>query len=391
MEPTSRHTYLDWLRLLCIAGVLVFHCAMPFATEEKWHIRNAESSNLLLELVVFMHLWRMPLLFFVSGAVSFHMLRRRTAGGFVGLRVRRLLVPLVFGMLVVVPPQIYMERLTQGFHGSYLDFWPSVFTTGSYPHGNLSWHHLWFVAYLLVYDVLFAPVFASLAGPGSAGFRARLAGLAGGYRVYLLAVPGIVWYAATSRALPQTNDLLHDGSYFVYWLLFVLVGFVCAAQPRLLDRLEELRRPSLTIGFVAFLVFSYLRWNDVELPDGFPPVFTPSIAWSLVLAFIGYGKHYLRRPHRTLGYLNQAAYPFYILHQTVIVVLAYYVVQTPDSVPGKYLFLVGATLLVSMGLFHLLIRPVPVLRYLFGMKPKEQQPVAAASVMEAPTPELQPA
>ncbi|MCC3158247.1 acyltransferase family protein [Hymenobacter sp. 15J16-1T3B] len=391
MEPTARHTYLDWLRLLCIAGVLVFHCAMPFATDEQWHIRNAESSNLLLELVAFMHLWRMPLLFFVSGAVSYYMLRRRSAGSFVGLRVRRLLVPLVFGMLVVVPPQIYMERLTQGFQGSFWHFYPSIFTTGSYPHGNLSWHHLWFVAYLLDYDLLLAPLFAWLAGPRSAGFRARLGRLAGGYRVYLLAVPGIVWYAATSRALPQTNDLIHDGSFFVYWLLFVLMGFVCAAQPALLARLEQLRRSSLTVGFVALLALNYLRWNNVELPDGFPPVFPPTIAWSLVLAFIGYGKHYLQRPHPALNYLNQAAYPFYILHQTVIVVLAYYVVQTPDSVPSKYLFLVVVTLLVSMGLFHLLIRPVPVLRFLFGMKPQEPRPAAAEPAAPQPIAQLQPA
>ncbi|MCB2380482.1 acyltransferase family protein [Hymenobacter sp. BT635] len=374
MEPTPRQPYLDWLRLLCIAGVLVFHCAMPFAAEEQWHIRNPESTNLLMELVVFLHLFRMPLLFFVSGAVSYYMLRRRSAGRFVGLRLRRLLVPLLFGMLVVVPPQVYMERLTQGFLGNFWDFYPSIFTTGPYPAGNLSWHHLWFVAYLLAYDVLFAPVFAWLASPRSAGFRAWLRHQARGYRVYWLALPGILWYAATSRALPQTNDLVHDGGYFVYWLLFVLVGFLCAAQPALLDRLERLRRPSLTIGFVLLLVFNYLRWNDVELPAGFPPIFTPAIAWSLVLAFIGYGKRYLQRPHATLVYFNQAAYPFYIVHQTVIVVLAYYVVQVQhESILGKYLFLVSTTLLVSMGIFHLLVQPFAPLRFLFGMKPLAKQ------------------
>ena len=119
MEPTSRQTYLDWLRLLSIAGVLVLHCAMPFASGETWHIRNAESSNLLAELVLNLHLFRMPLLFFISGTVSYYMLQRRSSAGFVRLRVRRLLLPLVFGMLVVVPPQLYLERLTQGFTEKY--------------------------------------------------------------------------------------------------------------------------------------------------------------------------------------------------------------------------------------------------------------------------------
>jgi fucose 4-O-acetylase-like acetyltransferase len=129
MEPISRQTYLDWLRLLSILAGLFFHSAMPFATGETWHIRNAESSNLLDELVVFLHLFRMPLLFFISGTVSYYMMQRRSSGRFIGLRVRRLLVPLLFGMLVVVPPQIYMERLTQGFKGNWWGLYPSIFTT----------------------------------------------------------------------------------------------------------------------------------------------------------------------------------------------------------------------------------------------------------------------
>ena len=388
MEPTSRQTYLDWLRLLSIAGVLVLHCAMPFASGETWHIRNAESSNLLAELVLNLHLFRMPLLFFISGTVSYYMLQRRSSADFVWLRVRRLLLPLVFGMLVVVPPQLYLERLTQGFTGNFWQFYPRIFSTGAYPHGNLSWHHLWFIAYLFLYDVLFAPVFAWLAAPGSQAVRARLGALAPGYRVYGLAVPGLLWYAATARALPQTNDLLHDGGYFGYWLLFVLAGFACVAQPALLDSLERLRRSSLTVGFLTLLFFNYLRWNHLDLGPT-PPFLTPLAAWSLVFAAVGYGKRYLQQPHPALAYLNQAAYPFYILHQTVIVVLAYYVVQVEhESILGKYLFLVIVTLLVSLGIFHLLIRPVPLLRVFFGMKPL---PAAAPAPQPEPPVPVTPA
>src|SRR5215203_2017334 len=159
MQTTNRQSYLDWLRIMAIAGVLFFHSAMPFAAEESWHIKNSETSNLFLEFNFFMSRFRMPLLFFISGAVAFFMLQKRTAAQFIGLRFRRLFIPLLFGMLLIVPLQVYMERVNQGFKGNFFQFYPSIFNTGPYPEGNLSWHHLWFVAYLFVYVAALAPLF----------------------------------------------------------------------------------------------------------------------------------------------------------------------------------------------------------------------------------------
>lgn len=96
------------------------------------------------------------------------------------------------------------------------------------------------------------------------------------------------------------------------------------------------------------------------------------MAWAWVLSAIGYGKKYLNRRHRVLGYLNQAVYPFYILHQTIIVILVYYVVQTRDTIGLKYSFIVGVTFVVTTGIYHLFIRPFPLMRWLFGMKPLER-------------------
>jgi len=108
MEQTKRLAYLDWLRVIAIAGVLFFHSAMAF-TEEKWHIKNSQQSSILFEFITLLHRFRMPLLFFISGTVSYFMLQRRSGGSFIAVRFRRLFIPLVFGMLVIVPPQVYME------------------------------------------------------------------------------------------------------------------------------------------------------------------------------------------------------------------------------------------------------------------------------------------
>lgn len=176
---SSRQSYLDWLRILAILGVLFFHSAMAFVAEWEWHIKNKETSYLLLEFNFWLSRFRMPLLFFISGTVTYFMLRSKSGLAFVGLRFRRLFIPLLFGMLVIVPPQIYVERLTQGYKGSYWDFWGTVFAFKPYPEGgSLSWHHLWFILYLFLYDVLFAPLFRwTFSDPGQRALQ-KIQGLA---------------------------------------------------------------------------------------------------------------------------------------------------------------------------------------------------------------------
>jgi len=381
---TDRQAYLDWLRILAILGVLLFHSAMAFVAEWGWHIKNKETSNLLLEFNFWLHNFRMPLLFFISGTVSYFMLQKRTGGGFIGLRFRRLFIPLLFGMLVIVPPQVYLERVNSGFTGNFWDFYPSIFTTGAYPKGNLSWHHLWFILYLLVYDIVCAPLFVWLISARGKAFLKKLNGLAEGKRIYLLILPSILIHASLSLKYPETNDLVHDPAYLIYWLLFLLAGFVCIANPVFMDSLERNRRFSLGLAFIAILAINYLRWNNKEPWDSIPgwrdDVRTYAYlalmsvnAWVWVLAAIGYGKRYLNKRHRILDYLNQAVYPFYILHQTVILVLVFYIVKVQESIGMKYFFVVIVTFLLSMGIFHLFIRPFAPMRLLFGMKPKARR------------------
>jgi glucans biosynthesis protein C len=381
-QPTSgnRQAYLDWLRIMAIMAVLFFHSAMAFVSEWEWHIKNAETSNLLLEFNFWLHSFRMPLLFFISGTVSYFMLQHRTGGGFIGLRFRRLFIPLLFGMLVVVPPQVYMERLTQGFKGNFFDFYPSIFHTGVYPKGNLSWHHLWFICYLFVFDVICAPFFVWVISVNGKKFLNKLNWLASGKRIYLMILPSVYVYAAFTLKFPETNDLVHDWAYMLYWLLFLLAGFFCIANPAMMDSLERNRRISLTLAFICLLSVNYLRWNEKEpwkLIHDWRNHWSTYVyfgwravsAWSWVLAAVGYGKKYLNKKHRILDYVNQAVYPFYILHQTVIVIIVFYVVKTTDTIGLKYIFTVLVSFVLSLGIYHLFIRPFAITRLLFGMKP----------------------
>lgn len=391
METSTRQSYLDWLRVAAIAGVLLYHAARPFMADDPWHINNATGSEVLTELAFWLSRFRMHLLFFISGAVTWFMMRRRSAGAFVGLRFRRLFIPLVAGMFLIVPPQVYMERVANGFTGDFADFYRRVLQFRPYPEGDFSWHHLWFIVYLFLYDLLLAPFFAWAASPKGRAFAEKLRWLADGKKVYWLMLPSVIWFSAMVRSYPATNDLIHDYCFFVYWLLFVIAGFVCMMQPALMESLERNRRLSLGAGFVLLVFVNYFRWNDIELESWLPDWEShpltylwlarwPLLSWCWVMALTGYGKRYLSRLKPVPDYVNQSVYPFYILHQTVIVIVAYYVVQTSDTIGMKYLFVTVTALLASVFTIHLFIRPFGWARFLMGMKLRggeEKPPVAA--------------
>jgi glucan biosynthesis protein C len=367
---------------------------MAFVAEWEWHIKNKETSNLLLEFNFWLSRFRMPLLFFISGTVAYFMLKSKSGLAFVGLRFRRLLIPLLFGILVIVPPQVYFERLTQGYQGSYPGFYSKVFEFEPYPKGNFSWHHLWFILYLFIYDVLFTPVFKWTFSARGQKAMQKLYGLAKGAWIYVLTIPGIVIYTSLHLQFPGTGDLIHDWCNIFYWLQFLLVGFFCIANPVFMDSIERNRRRSFTIALLSLILMNYIRWDDHEPWDVIANwrsdwrtyaflALTPIMAWSWVLTGVGYGKKYLNKSHKVLDYVNQAVYPFYILHQTVIVILVYFVVQTTDTILMKYLFIVLVTFVITMSIYHLLIRPFGMMRFLFGMKPKKKRESAISNGQSA--------
>lgn len=408
MQPASnRQAYLDWLRIISIVTVFFLHSSMAFVEEWGWHLKNKETSNLLMEVNFWLGRMRMPLLFFISGTVTFFMLKSRTTGSFIGLRFRRLFIPLVFGILVIVPPQVYMERLTQGFTGNLADFYPTIFTTSPYPAGNFSWHHLWFIVYLFLYDILFAPVFKwSMSERGKRNL-AFLNKLANRQWIYLLPIPSVILYTSMNLSFPETHDLIHDWNRHVYWIFFLLTGFTCINFPALMDSLERNRRTSLLLAFASIVLINYLRWNNLE-PDNVIPNWRsdwrtyaymslfPLTAWGWIFTAIGYGKRYLNKKRNIQNYINEAVYPFYILHQTIIVIVVFYVIRTNEPVLNKFLFTFITSFALVMCIYHLLVRPYAVMRFLFGMKPKkkETKPVAetgGTAVQEKPAEIIQPA
>lgn len=380
---SSRQAYLDWLRIAAILGVIIFHSAQPFVEGENWHIVNKERSDLLSEMNFWLARFRMPLLFFISGAVSYYMLIKYDGKYFIKQRFLRLMIPLIFGMLVIVPPQIYLERVANGYTGSYWQFYPSIFEGNPYPKGNTSWHHLWFILYLFIYDLISVPLFKWLLfGKGKKFTEEKLGWLAKGKNIYLLILPSIIVYASLILKFPTTNALVGDWCMLIYWYLFVIMGYLIMCNQQLVESMVRNRRFSMLLAFGSLIFINYFRWNDIrpsqtlgENWQSNPLTYLylaiyPLIAWSWIMMLVGYAKKYIDRPHRIHQYVNNAIYPYYILHQTIIVILAYYVVKTGESILAKYLFIVAVTLMLCFFIYHILIKPNRVMRLLFGMKIK---------------------
>ena len=141
----NRRADLDWLRVIAFGLLILYHAGLAW-TGWGWHLNSSETLPWLAEIMRFTNRWRIPLIYMIAGGAVGLALAQRTAGAFAIDRVRRLLLPLIFGVLVIVPPQIYLERLYYGqFTGSFLEWLPQA-----YDYGNLAWVHLWFVGYILV-------------------------------------------------------------------------------------------------------------------------------------------------------------------------------------------------------------------------------------------------
>lgn len=368
----ERRSDIDWLRVLAFSLLILYHAGMPYV-EWGWHIKNTEAWPALQEVMRFVNRWRMPLIFLISGGTVMLALGRRGAGEFVLDRLKRIALPLAFGMLAIVPPQIYFERRQQGrFDGTFLDFLPHAFDGGAYPAGNISWNHLWFLAYVLVLTLALLPLFLWLRSENGRALADRFsAAVARWHLAPLLALP---LFASQFLLLPisvNRNGLVGDWHGLAANAVLLLAGALLYRSPVLLEWVRRARWAALATGVAAYAVLEMTFFDGRAIAPGgqgwlaFSAVSSLNlVAW--LIAITGFARH-LARPSAFLRYATPAVYPFYILHQTVAVVAAFYLVQAPLPLPLKYLLTAGITFLASWLAYEALVRRVGILRLLFGM------------------------
>ena len=376
--PSSRRPDLDALRVGCILLLHLYHSARMFNVDDPWHVKAPVLLPVLNGPMDVLHMVRMPLLMLIAGLATAFALRKRSAGAFAKDRVKRLLLPLVFGMFVIVPPQIWVERVwtgatTQG----YLAFWPSVLQGVSYPKGSLSWHHLWFVAYLFVFCMVALPLFGWFkSGRGGAWLERADAFLARGANLWWLAV-GIMGGRFLFRNFKETHDLVHDPKNLVFYGGLFLAGHLLGRMPRTEGRILDLRRWHLGLALVLLTVSRF--FDHLPAPVAYLAFY--GAIWASLCAALGYGRALVTASRPWLDHAQSLAYPFYILHQSVIVVMGWWMLRLQLAPWTFFLTLTAASFATTWALCEVAAR-LPWLRPLMGMGPRKVEAVPAPGILQ---------
>lgn len=357
----DRQYFIDWIRVLVFSLLIFYHSAMYFVSW-GWHVKNNEINDEFIPIMSFINFWRLPLLFFISGVGTFYALKSKSSWNIVKERTIRLLIPLLFGMIVIIPPQIYFERLQHGnSYNDYLHFYKSVFEFVPYPQGSFSWHHLWFVAYLWVFSIIALPLFLRLKK-----MEAPYLNKCGSYSflvsLILFVIPLSITYFTLKSNWPNTNNLISDWFNFTYSVLFFVYGYIISSAPTIWSRIAKFKLQFLIITLLLF--FSISSFNVSNLGS----ILNPIMTWTMLLAVCGYGYKYLNKPSSMIQKTNKAVYPLYILHQTIIVIVGYYISNSKIHFLAKYCILVASAFCFSYLVYHFLIVRFKITKTLFGIK-----------------------
>ncbi len=376
---SERKYYIDWVRVLAFSLLIFFHCAMPFV-DYNWEIKNRETSAGLTRLIWWLHQWRLPLLFFISGVGIHFSLQKRSVALFTGERFVRLFIPLLFAMFFTIPLQVYFEWLQRGkITGSYADFYPSVWQFVPYPDGSLTWSHMWFVVYLFVFCLLLIPVFGLFRIPVLNKWKSKMADkLSHPVILLLLSVPLMLYHFKLYLEYPEQGSLLDDWFLFLFSLTLLFYGYILGGSDRFWNTCAEYRFYFLGIAIACILYLFRAYWWHMNLPkvkDQRLYVFGTLNSihiWSLLLSILGFAKTHLNFSNDFLLKANHAVYPFYILHQTLIVSFGFYIVQWPLPILIKLIILILLCFISLFLIYRYLIKPFILTRILYGMKPKEK-------------------
>ena len=383
---SARLHYLDWLRVLSILMVFLFHAVHPFDFGD-WQVKNVEQSEILTIILLFLSIWGMPFFFMMAGAGSWFALQRRTARQYISERFYRLLLPFIAGAILFSPIEYYCENMNKIQRGALTSF-PGFLSGFSifnplllrFPGFSPRWfgvagYHLWFLGFLFSFALITLPFFLWLkkeSGQKTLSWMAKLCEHRGG--ILLFAIPAAIIYCLLLPLFPQE----HDWADFIFQMFFFAIGFILFADERFTRAVRRDWPLLLTVGCVTvvglvggFLVgLPLLTWNETP---GIPAFYilqvlrsAIAICFSLMMLFVG--MRFLDFTNKWLRYGQEAALPFFVLHQPVIIVIAFFVVQWNAGISIKLPVVVLSSFVVSIGLYELVVRRIRPLRLAFGMK-----------------------
>ena len=404
-KPYSRRHDHDWLRVLAIALIFVYHAAAPFHPWFEWHIRGYPKSEVLGWMSAAGYSWPLPLFMLLAGAGTCFALRKRSYKQYAGERFTRILLPLIFAMIILIPPQVYMERLQRlQFSGSFFEYLPHALDGGPYPEGNISAGQFWFLFYLLFYALLALPLFAFLR---STTGRRWISGLAAFSErrgaILIFAVPLIIGQLALGWRFPESHNPINDWMFHLQLFLIFVFGFILFSDERFERGIDRSWLAILILAVITsvglFLLFFAgpsgtadavmgnspnlaFRTSEMTLYYVLGSTLLRLNTWTWVLLLLWLARKFLSSTGRFLAYASPAAFPVFILHQTIIIVVAYYVVQWETGILPRFLAILTISLIITLALYEV-ARRWRVTRFVLGAKSTARPSIARDGSPEA--------
>ena len=376
---TRRHD-IDALRAIAFAFLILYHLCMLYVFDWEWHLKSSYQFEWLQWPMVLMNRWRMHLIFLISGIASAFLIKPDLLGKFLASRTKRLMLPLLFGMAVIVPIQPYAQGVSNGLvDPGFLQFLVDYYSGNPWPRDafdgwyyGVTWNHLWYLAYLWVYTIALTVLARPLESPLGLRLRGLFTGMRGGALMLLPVLPFFLYSVTLQPRFPEEGDFIHDWYRNAVYFTVFLIGYVVARDAGFWTEAKRLRWATLACAVAIFTV----RMGLVAIYPNEAPQAIELLAlvlrnlymWSMLLTILGWAHAYLNRPFRWLPWANEAVYPWYMLHQSLIVLFAYCLVALKLGPILEPTIMFMATV-GGCWLLFAVIRRMHWLRPLFGIKP----------------------
>lgn len=382
--PAIRRHDLDWLRIAAF-GLLIFYHIGMFYVSWDWHVKSVHAGPTGEWAMMLLNPWRLSLLFLISGVALRFALDTARPGPFARQRLARLGLPILFGMVVICAPQSWLQLVESGeISDSFQTFWPQYLDPSSeHSVTTPTWNHLWYVVYLLVYTMILAAIGPTLsrwaAGPGERVFRRIFNGRRGILAAMIIPfLPHALYRVVLDPYFPTTHDLTSDWANHAHSFTMLLTGYLLAKSPSFWNAVSRSWPFALGVAVAigAALTPVWLNWETLmgengALTDVIWPVRFLRVwyAWLAILSLLGLFQRYCNRDSQVLRYMTEAIFPWYILHQTLIIVAGFWLTRQGLPAPVEFLGVVLATAAGCALLHECLIRRSRLMRPLFGLKP----------------------
>ena len=380
----NRRHDIDALRALAFGLLILYHTGMVYVADWGFHIKSDYTSEHLQLPMLFIGRWRMSLVFLISGISLALMMRGGSSSGlFMWLRTKRILWPLLFGMVIVIPIQPYCEGVMRSlvepglsqFLGHYYfgHDWPAdAFTGKTVGSHRFTWNHLWYLVYVWVYTMLLIALLPILQSAWGKKCRDAFNELRSWRLIIYPAAPLLIIMATLIRKFPAEGDFIHDWYRNPSYFTVFLYGWWIGLNDAIWRELARLRWHTLFITFAAFA--GYIFFDKIISENklswtlfGIWPLRT-LYTWCALCTILGWGHTLLNRPFRWLPWATESVFPWYILHQSLLILIAYWLIPMKLGTVVEPLLVLFGTIAGCWLLTSLLIAKVSWLRPCFGMK-----------------------